>query len=123
MDVCGTDCSKSGPKPLAFIITFFIMKTLTFINIFPDIDCILHPSVRAAGDQSTEAVHGNELTESAAAGAQPFGATGTAQSQLLPVGLRPDIHRIRHQTVWIHWRGSDQVRAKTLFRTSWTSDI
>ena len=65
----------------------------------PDIYCILHPSVRAARDQGTEAIHGNELTESAAAGAEPVGATGTAQSQLLSAGLRPDIHRIRHQTV------------------------
>ena len=75
------------------------MKTLTFINIFPDIDCILHPSIRAAGDQSTEAVHGNQLIESAAAGVKPVGTISTAQSQLLSAGLRPDIHRIRHQTV------------------------
>ena len=85
--------------------------TIIFNKIFPDIDCILHPSVRATGDQSTEAVHGNELTESSAAGAQSVGATGTTQSQLLSVRLRSDIHRIRHQTVWIHWGGSDQVRA------------
>ena len=73
---------------------------IIFDEIFlPDIDCILHPSVRAASDQSTEAVHGNELIESATAGAQPIGATSTAQSQLLSAGLGPDIHRIRHQTV------------------------